>query len=90
MPETFLVRSERFVENDLTSIPDAFPAAVMDGTWGVQANAGVAVFGVIVREEHPPEDPGVVDAGEIVRECRTIFQSLECRLRIRVIVRLTG
>jgi hypothetical protein len=75
------------IEHELPSISDMFPGTVMDGAGRIEPDPRMAVFRVIVREEQTPEDSSIINAGEIIRERRTILQSLEHRLRIGIIVR---
>src|SRR5207237_6826436 len=61
--------------------------AVMDDLGGQQADASVAVVGVVPAEEVLAEDPGLLDRGEAVREAGPVLQGLELRLGVGVVVR---
>ena len=52
----------------------------------MQADAGVAVDVVVVVEEPLAEGSGVVDGPEAAGEGRAIFEGLEVRLGVRVVV----
>jgi hypothetical protein len=50
----------------------------------------MAVVVVVVREECFAERPGVLDAAESLGERRAVFEGLELRLAVGVVVALTG
>ena len=68
------------VEDLLPVRLDGLGAAVMNRGGGVQPDAGMAVFVVVVGEEDVAEGAGVVDGPELSGEGGTVFQSLELRL----------
>src|SRR5450755_2263773 len=66
--------------------PDGGSAAVVDVGGGVQAEAAVAVLVVVPGEEVPAVCPGGLDGAEPGGEPGPVFQGLELRLRIGVVV----
>ena len=64
--------------------------AVVDDLGGQQADARVAVLGVVPAEEVLAEGSGLLDRGEAVREAGAVLQGLELRLGVRVVVRDVG
>ena len=69
---------------------DVVGLSMVDVVWGVPGDAGVAVFGVIPAEETLAEGSGVGERAEGVREVGPVLQRPEMRLRVRVVVALTG
>ena len=69
---------------------DLFGGSIVDGRGGVQSEAGVVVLVVVVVEELFAERAGVLDVVEVVGEGGAVLEGLERRLRVRVVVRLTG
>src|SRR3546814_2877612 len=69
------------IEDDLAGGSDLVGAAVVNVAGGVEPDAGVAVVVVVVLEERVAERPGVVEAGEALRERRRVLQRLELGFR---------
>src|SRR3546814_11570458 len=65
-------------------------AAVVNVGGGVEPDAGVAVVVVVVLEERVAERPGVVEAGEALRERRRVLQRLELGFAEGVVVAHVG
>ena len=65
---------------------DRCGAAVVDVGGGVEAEPAVAVLVVVPGEEVLAVRPGSLDRGEPGGECRPVFQRLELRLGVRVVV----
>ena len=53
---------------------------------GQHADAAVAMLGVVPREKRTAVVCGVIDAHEAPREAGLVFQSLELRLRERIVI----
>jgi hypothetical protein len=62
----------------------------MDGGGSVETECGVVVLVAVVREELLAERAGVLDAVEVVGEGGAVLERLELRLRVGVVVALTG
>jgi len=60
--------------------------AVVNGGWGVQTDAAVAVFVVVVGEELLAEHPGGLDRPEVSRERRAVLEGLERGFAVGVVV----
>src|SRR2546425_33541 len=60
---------------------------VVDVVGREQAEAGVAVLGVVPGEKDLAVRASILDRAEALREVRPVFQRLELRLRERVVVR---
>src|SRR5512135_1810944 len=58
----------------------------MDAGGGVQTDSEVRVFAIIVVEESVTEGAGVGQGTESVGERGTVFEGLELRLAVRVVV----
>ena len=71
-------------------VADGLGATVVDGFRGAQAEAGVTVLGVVPGEEVAAEGAGILDGAEARREAGSILEGPELRLRVRVVVALTG
>ena len=56
---------------------DGLGAPVMNRGGGVQPDAGMAVFVVVVGEENVAEGAGVVDGAELSGEGGAVFECLE-------------
>jgi hypothetical protein len=69
---------------------DGAGASVVDVGGGVQAEAAVAVLVVVPGEEVLAVLAGGLDGAETGREPGPVFQGLELRLRVRIVVALTG
>jgi hypothetical protein len=67
------VGQECGVEDDLTVVSDASPGTIMDRSRRIEADSGMAMLGVIVGKEFVTEFSGIVDAGEVFRECWAVF-----------------
>src|SRR3546814_19907380 len=65
-------------------------AAVVNVGGGVEPDAGVAVVVVVVLAERVAERPGVVEAGEALRERRRVLQRLELGFAEGVVVAHVG
>jgi hypothetical protein len=61
-------------------------AAIVHGGWGVVADAGMAVFVVVVAEENRAEAAGILDRAEVTGERRTVFQGFELGLAVGIVV----
>lgn len=75
------------VEDDSAGGVELLRLAVVDGGWGHQPDAGVAVGVVVPVDERPAVTAGVVDVVEPGGELGPVLQGLEVRLRVRVIAR---
>ena len=69
---------------------DGFGLAVVDVGGGVQPEAAVAVVVVVPAEKVLAVRPGGLDRREPRGERRPVFQGLELRFGVRVVVGLTG
>src|SRR3546814_25750 len=78
------------IEDDLAGGSDLVGAAVVNVGGGVEPDAGVAVVVVVVLEERVAERPGVVEAGEALRERRRVLQRLELGFAEGVVVAHVG
>ena len=65
--------------------PDLLGKSIVDIAGGVPGDAGMAMLMVVPPEERLGMSPGLLDAGEPVREVRPVLQRLELRLGKRII-----
>ena len=75
------------VEDDGAGGVELLRVAVVDGGWGHQPDAGVAVGVVVPVDERPAVSTGVVDVVEPGGELGPVLQGLEVRLRVGVVAR---
>ena len=68
-------------------LADGVGMPVVDVGGGVHPDAAVAVGVVVPGEEGDEERAGVLDAGEAVGEVGPVFQRLELRLGVGVVIR---
>ena len=66
--------------------PDGRGVAVVDVGGGVQAEPAVMMVVVVPGKEFLAVRPGRLDRGEPGREARPVFQGLELRLGVRVVI----
>jgi hypothetical protein len=76
------------VEDALAFLPDDLSQAEVDVGGGVESDARVPVFIVVVLEEPFAECPGRRDVGEALRKGGRILERLELGLRVGVVVGL--
>jgi len=74
------------VEHRGAFVADGLGQAVVDIGWGVQAEPAVAVVFVVPAEEPLAVQPSGLDRGELLREVGPVFERLELRLGVRVVV----
>ena len=77
---------EGLIQNDLSSSMDLFGPAFMDAGGRHHANATVPVLVVVPVEVAAAEAPGIFDGTEAFWESGAVFQRLELRFRIGVVI----
>jgi hypothetical protein len=70
--------------------PDLQYLSKVDGARSVEPERRMVVLMVVVVEELFAEDANVLDAVELVGERGAVLQRLELRLRVGIVVALTG
>ena len=74
------------VEDLLAAGLDGPGAPVVHGCGGVQPDPGMAVVVIVIGEEDVAECACFVEGGEAAGKCRTVFEGLELRFGIGVVV----
>ena len=61
-------------------------ASVMNGVWGHESDTRMTMLGVVPGKECLAVSPGILDAAEAIREVRAIFERLEVRFGVGIII----